>query len=149
MILETDRDRSVEEFVMERMMRDLDIHARAIRLPRMAACDFLLDFGSEIRTAIEIKTRKEPMETIQGYGGLMLKHRKLTEMQALGRMLALDVVIIFAFENGTGPILEAQPGKIHDVEPVTPPPRRNYRGLACDEEPVVYLDWARHLRRLL
>ena len=140
-VLETDKDRDVEEFVMDRMIRDLDIHAKAIRLPRMSACDFFLDYGNLIRVGLEIKTRKESMQTIQGYGGLMLKHRKLLEMQSLARMLAMDILIAFAFENGTGPILIA--------DPVTPPARRNFRGLACDEEPVVYLDWSRHLQRVL
>lgn len=148
-VLETDRDREVEQFVIDRIMRDLDVKGKAIRLPRMAACDFMIDFGREIGLAVEIKTRKEPMQTIMGYGGLMLKHRKLEELQALARMLTINVVIVFAFENGTGPILAADPTKIHDVEPVTPPARRNYRGLACDEEPVVYLDWSRHLERVL
>jgi hypothetical protein len=148
-VLETDRDRTVEEFVMERMVRDLDIHATPIRLPRMAACDFLLDYGGKIRTGLEIKTRKETMEKIQGYGGLMLKHRKLTELQDLARVLSISTVIVFAFEDGTGPILYVEPVKVTDVEPVTPPPRRNFRGLACDDEPVVYLDWDRHLKRVL
>lgn len=148
-VLETDKDRDVEGFVMERMIRDLDIHAKAIRLPRMSACDFFLDYGNLIRVGLEIKTRKESVQTIQGYGGLMLKHRKLTEMQALARMLAMDILIAFAFENGTGPIMIADPSKIHDVQPVTPPARRNFRGLACDDEPVVYLDWSRHLQRVL
>jgi hypothetical protein len=148
-ILETDRDRDVEEFVMQRMVRDLDIHAKPIRLPRMAACDFLLDYGGEIRTGLEIKTRKEPMQQIQKYGGLMLKHRKLIELQDLARVLSISTVIVFAFEDGTGPVLYVEPVKVTDVEPVAPPPRRNFRGLACDEEHVVYLDWNRHLTRVL
>ncbi len=148
-VLETERDRTVEEFVMDRMVRELTIEARPIRLPRMAACDFLLDYGTEIRVGLEIKSRKEPMEKVRGYGGLMLKHRKLVELQDLSRMLAMSVAVVFAFENGRGPILIAYPFNITDVEPVTPPPRRNYRGLACDEEPVVYLDWDRHLKRIL
>lgn len=148
-VLETDRDRSLEQFVIDRMVRDLDIAARPIRLPRMAACDFFLDYGGEIRVALEIKTRKETVERIQGYGGLMLKHRKLTEMQDLARILSVRAFVVFAFEDGTGPIFSVEPAKIHDVTPVTPPPRRNFRGLACDDEPVVYLDWQRHLERVL
>jgi hypothetical protein len=148
-VLETERDRTVEEFVMQRMVGELKIEARPIRLPRMAACDFFLDYGDEIRVGLEIKTRKESMEKIKGYGGLMLKHRKLLELQDLSRMLTISTAVIFAFEDGTGPILMAEPPHIHDAEPVTPPPRRNFRGLPCDEEPVVYLDWDRHLKRVL
>jgi len=148
-VLETDQDRTVEEFVMHRMVTDLSIEARPVRLPRMAAMDFLLDYGTDIRVGLEIKTRKEPMEKVRGYGGLMLKHRKLVELQELARMLAMSVAVVFAFDNGRGPVLIAYPFKITDVEPVAPPVRRNYRGLACDEEPVVFLDWDRHLRQIL
>jgi hypothetical protein len=148
-VLETDRDRSVEERVMTRIVTELRVDATPIRLPRMAACDFLLDYGGEIRVGLEIKSRKETVDTIRGYGGLMLKHRKLVELQDIGRMMALKMVIAFAFEDGRGPVLIADPALIIDVDPVAPPTRRNYRGLACDEEPVVFLDWDQHLKRIL
>lgn len=148
-VLETDRDRQIEEHVMKRVLTEHKVQARAIRLPRMSAIDFMLDYDGDIRFGIEIKSRKESADQVRGYGGLMLKHRKLLETQELARMLALPTWVLFAFENGNGSILACDVSKIHDMTPETPPARRNYRGLACDEEPVVYLDWSKHLQRLL
>ncbi len=148
-VLETDADRDVEQYVMQRIITELGMDARPIRLPRMSALDFFLDDGDVMRAGIEIKTRKESMKTIQGYGGLMLKHRKLLEMQQLAQVLCMPIFIAFAFQNGRGSVLLAEPMKIIDVEPLAPPVRRNFRGLACDNEPVIYLDWSRHLMRII
>lgn len=147
-ILETDRDRQIEELVMRRVIEELKVQARAIRLPRLSAIDFVLEYEDGIRFGIEIKSRKESADQVRAYGGLMLKHRKLLEMQELARLLAMDTFVIFAFENGGGGIFACDTMKIRDVTPKTPPVRRNYRGLACDEEPVIYLDWEADLQRL-
>lgn len=148
-ILETDTDRSVETATIRRILTIATTGSIAIRLPALSAVDYALIRDGIVTAMIEIKTRKESVEHISGYGGLMLKHRKVVELQNLGTYLQVPVIVAFAFDNGTGPILICDPSTLTDVEPMPPPRRRNYRGLACDEEPVVYLDWTRHLRRVL
>jgi hypothetical protein len=147
-ILETERDRIIEQRVMTRLLTCFTAEVRAVRLPRMSACDFLIEQNETITMGLEIKSRKETDDKIRSYGGLMLKHRKLAEMQQVAEILQIRVAVIFAFGDGEGTIYACDPVKVTDVQPTVPPPRRNFRGLACDEEPVVYLDWNKHLMRV-
>lgn len=133
---------------MERILIVAQPDTTAMKLPPLSPVDYLLGRDSQITAGIEIKTRKETVEQVQSYGGLMLKHRKLVEMQTLASLLRTRCHVAFCFENAEGPILLADVDLITDLQPETPPDRRNYRGLSCDEEPVVYLDWTRHLRRI-
>lgn len=145
-ILETDNDRALEDRVIAWLAGTFK--AVPLRAPQLSFIDAFFAREGVLVAAMEIKTRKEPMEKVQAYGGLMLKERKLLELQALQRLMRLPTFIVFAFRNGLGEILLANVEHVHGLEAVVPPPRRNYRGLACDEDPVVYLDWDRHLSRV-
>ncbi len=146
--LETDEDRRLESTAIGRIVEHAGEDTRVVALPPFSAVDYLLIQGRQVSIGIEIKTRKESVEQIRGYGGLMLKHRKLTEIASLAEMLQIRCFAAFCFDNAQGAILLAEPAKLLSLEPVPPPPRRNYRGLTCDTEPVVYLDWDSHLVRL-
>lgn len=144
--LETDLDRFAEDQTMRRLLPLFSPHAIQVRAPDLSAVDRFVVVNGRLRAALEIKTRKETAEQVRNYGGLMLKHRKLTELRQLAALLNVPVRVVFAFESGVGDLYAANPATIDDAEPVTPPRRRNYRGLACDEEPVVFLDWQHHLQ---
>jgi len=148
-ILETDTDRAAEDTVIRRLVALLPDGARSIKAPRLSFLDYLIEQDGEISLAVEVKTRKQTPEDIMRYGGLMLKERKLLELQQIATLMNVPTFIAFGFEHGLGAIMVAEPAKITDLQAQTPPPRRNYRGLACDEDPVVYLDWTAHLRRVL
>jgi type I site-specific restriction endonuclease len=149
-ILETERDRALERRAIERIVAGSAQAKRALKLPDLSAVDFLLlDEAGKPLAFVEIKTRKESAEQVMGYGGLMLKHRKLSEMQQISALLQVPSHVAFCFENAEGSVWLAEAQRISDVEPVIPPPRRNFRGLPCDDEPVVFLDWAKHMRRML
>ena len=147
-ILETDTDRTLEQATIDRILSIATAGTTAVQLPPLSAVDYLLIKDGTATVGIEIKTRKESVDQIRGYGGLMLKHRKVLELQQISTLLQIRVIVVFAFDNATGPILICEPATLTDLEPETPPRRRNYRGLPCDEEPVVYLDWTKHLRRI-
>ena len=147
-ILETQHDKALEGEAIRRILETAAPETSAVSLPALSAIDYLLVKDQQVTAGVEIKTRKETVEQIRSYGGLMLKHRKLVEMAALSEMLRARCFVAFCFENSQGPILLAEPSRLTDLPPVTPPPRRNFRGLPCDEEPVVYLDWDTHLVRL-
>jgi hypothetical protein len=146
--LETDGDRHLEGIAISRIVAAAPEGTRHVQMPDLSAIDYVLTLADRVTHGIEIKTRKESVDQIRGYGGLMLKHRKLTEIARISELLRVRCFVAFAFNDAQGPILIAEPSRILDLEPVTPPPRRNYRGLPCDEEPVVYLDWDRHLARV-
>lgn len=146
-VLETDTDRGLERTAIDRIIASVPPGVHAIPLPPMSAIDYMLARDT-ITAGIEIKTRKETVEQVRGYGGLMLKHRKLVEMQQIATLLRAPCYVAFCFENARGPILILDVSTVTDPTPHTPPPRRNFRGLACDEEPVVYLDWDLDLRRI-
>lgn len=148
-ILETDSDRRLERRTIERILTICEDGSTAVQLPPLSAVDYMIVSKGRITNAVEIKTRKESVEQIRAYGGLMLKHRKLLELQRITELMQVPVMVAFAFDNAEGQIHCAYPQLITDVEPQIPPRRRNYRGLACDEEPVVYLDWKRHVWRLM
>ena len=146
--LETETDKFREDGVIDRIVRFMGPPSQAHRLPQFSLADFIITNRGVAVALIELKIRKETVEQIKGYGGLMLKHRKVTDLNALAEMTKMHTFVMFAFENGTGPILVTQPHLIKDLPPEDPPRRRNYRGLATDEEPVVYLDWDQHLRQV-
>jgi hypothetical protein len=148
-VLETDRDRAAEGRVIARMVEALPFDAVALKAPRMSFLDYLIACDGEIRMAVEVKTRKQAPDEIRRYGGLMLKERKLLELQQISSLMQVRTYIAFAFSDGEGEVMVAEPALITGLQAVPPPPRRNYRGLACDEDPVVYLDWDSHLRRIL
>lgn len=148
-ILETDTDRGLERRTIERILSIAQPGTKALQMPALSAVDYLLLRDDTATMALEIKTRKESVEQIRSYGGLMLKHRKAVELQTIGTLTQLQVLCVFAFDNAEGPILICDPSTLTDLEPAPPPRRRNYRGLACDEELVLYLDWDRHLMRVL
>ena len=146
-VLETEWDRHYEEAFMRRFMSAAPEGHGCYRMPKFSIVDYVVTRGDSVRSMLELKIRKEPMEQVKGYGGLMLKHRKITELAALAESAKTDVWVVFAFDNGTGDVLAAKPQHLTDLPLEDPPRRRNYRGLATDEEPVCYLDWDRHLTR--
>lgn len=148
-ILETDSDRVLERRTMQRIVEGAKREITPVKLPPLAAIDYYVYVDDSITAGVEIKTRKESMERIRSYGGLMLKHRKISELQTLSNLTQVPMIFAFAFENGEGPIMLADAKLLTGLEPVSPPARRNYRGLACDDELVVYLDWDRHLERFI
>ena len=143
--LETDTDRGLETRAISRILDTAAPGTEAVTMPPLSAIDYLLTRDRQVTAAVEIKTRKESVEQVRSYGGLMLKHRKLVEIADISDILRVRAFVAFCFENATGPILLTEPSRLRHLTPVTPPPRRNYRGLACDDEPVVYLDWDNHL----
>lgn len=147
--LETTADIILEARTIHRLLTIASEGTSAERLPVMSAVDFILIRDGLATGLIEVKTRKESLERIQSYGGLMLKHKKLTELQTLSSLLNISTFVVFAFDNAEGPLLLCDSTKIINPDPVTPPVRRNFRGLACDEDPVVMLDWEKDLRRVL
>lgn len=138
-ILETDKDRVLEARAIERFCQIT--HTEPEKLPPLSAMDYLIkDFG-DIRFGIEIKTRKETVEQVKKYGGLILKYRKYEELLHIGGLLNIPTYVLFAFENSEGDLLLLNVEDIQNPEPKDPPVRRNFRGLATDEEPVLYVDW--------
>jgi hypothetical protein len=147
--LETSNDMVLEARTIERLLTIASEGTYVARLPSMSAVDFILINSGNATTLIEVKTRKETLEQIKSYGGLMLKHKKLIELQTLSALMNITTYVVFAFENAEGALLVCDPTKITDPKPVAPPVRRNFRGLACDDDPVIFLDWEKDLRRVL
>lgn len=145
--LETEWDRHYEEKFMRRYMSNLPDDMRYFRMPQFSVVDFVITRAYEVRYMLELKIRKETLEKVQSYGGLMLKHRKIVELNTLQEAAKTEIWIVFAFNNGEGEVLAAKPNNLLDLPLEAPPRRRNYRGLATDEEPVCYLDWDTHLTR--
>jgi hypothetical protein len=150
-ILETNQDKTAETLAIGRIANLLEQTRGTIqthRLPDLSRVDYLLSLNGVLTWAIEVKTRKQTAQQIQQYGGLMLKHRKILELQQIAESLQLSTWLLFAFENGGGAMYVTEPSSLTHLETQTPPRRHNYRGLACDDEPIVYLDWNRDLRRV-
>lgn len=143
--LETETDRALERKAIGRILSTSREAEYAIKMPDLSAIDYILGKDQQALAGIEIKTRKEADDQVKAYGGLMLKHRKLLELQQISEVLRLPCYVAFLFDNADGHIYLLDVSKITDPTPVTPPPRRNFRDLACDEEPVIYLDWRRDL----
>lgn len=143
--LETERDRMLEQAFMNRFMARLPEDTANHRMPQYSIVDYVITRAGEVRYFLELKIRKETVEQVKTYGGLMLKQRKVLELHQFSEAVKADVWVVFAFANGSGDVLVAQPRHLLNLPPEDPPRRRNYRGLATDEEPVVYLDWSQHL----
>lgn len=130
---------------MVRFMKAMPADAQAFRMPQYSVVDYMITRGPHVKSFLELKIRKEPLEKVKSYGGLMLKHRKIVELAQLQDTSRAEVWVVFVFDNGIGEILAAKPVNLLDLPLEDPPRRRNYRGLATDEEPVCYLDWDTHL----
>lgn len=146
--LETNVDKILEHRVIERI-EAANWSMQAIEMPPFSVVDYCLTRAGDICALLEVKVRKPTIETVKGYGGLMLKERKITELNQLSDLLRLPSFVAFAFEQGEGPILLCDVRRLTGLPAVEPPERRNYRGLECDQDPVVMLDWDKHLSRLL
>lgn len=140
-ILQTDLDAQLELRAITRLNQWYDY--TFIKLPEMSAMDYLMASGSEMVAGIEIKTRKETPEQIKEYGKLILKWRKYEELLLISKLLNIQTYVLFAFENSEGGLsmLNIQTLQKTNPHPAQPPIRKNYRGLATDEEPVIYFDW--------
>jgi hypothetical protein len=138
-ILQTDLDAQLEKRAIDRLSRVYD--RTPIKLPDLSAMDYLLADGDKLVAGIEIKTRKESPEQIKQYGNLILKWRKYEELKLISQILNIPTFVLFAFENAEGELALLNIANLIDPIAQTPPVRRNYRGLACDEEAVIYFDW--------
>lgn len=138
-VLETKQDKNLERRAIGRFTALTQ--TEAIELPQMSAMDYLIMSYGEVVAGVEVKTRKETPEVVKAYGGIILKYRKYQELTQLGELLNLPVFVLFAFENSEGDLLLLDVRKIKNPEPQEPPVRKNYRGLATDEESVLFIDW--------
>ena len=145
-ILQTDLDAELELRAITRLCQVYD--RTPIKLPDLSAIDYLLADGDKLVAGIEIKTRKESPAQIQQYGKLILKWRKYEELKLISQIMNIPTYVLFAFENAEGNLALLPIARLSDTNPIpeTPPVRRNYRGLPCDEEPVIYFDWDLLLR---
>lgn len=148
-VLETALDRDVEQYTVQRLLQFYGPTAQFQRMPPMSFCDYVVTEDGRVVEFVEIKTRKEPHWTVRSYGGLILKQRKAEEIRTLAEMSGVVTNVVFAFGNGRGAYFQINALDTAHLEPVTPPRRRNYRGLACDEEAVYLLDWDRDIERLM
>jgi hypothetical protein len=139
-ILQTELDALLELRAIERLAKAYD--RTPIKLPDLSAMDYLLADGDKLVAGIEIKTRKESPEQIKQYGKLILKWRKYEELKLISELMKIPTFVLFAFDNAEGELALLNIAHLTNPVPETPPVRRNYRGLACDEEPVIYFDWS-------
>ena len=141
--LETELDRQREQTVINRITQKEGVEAH--RMPQYSVADYIITSNGKLSSVIELKIRKQTEQEVRTYGGVMFKHTKLLKLQTLKTLINAPVVILFAFENGEGPIYGCDVTRIPDYPPQRPPRRRNYRGLPTDEEHVIYLDWEKDL----
>lgn len=146
MRVETQLDQEAEERTMRRLLALMPYGTTQVRAPELSFVDRFMVQDGRLRAAIEVKTRKQTDTEVRAYGGLMLKHRKLLELQHIADLMQIPTYVVYAFSSGHGAIYTADVTTLTNLQPQEPPRRRNYRGLACDLEEVVYLDWANHLR---
>ena len=139
-ILQTDLDAQLELRAIQRLTEQY--HYTPIKLPEMSAMDYLIAEDGKVVAGIEIKTRKESPEQIKQYGKLILKWRKYQELNNIANLMNIPTYVLFAFENSEGSLQMLPIRNIIDPKPEDPPRRKNYRGLATDEEPVIYCDWS-------
>lgn len=140
-ILQTDLDAQLELRAITRLCEIYDY--QPIKLPDLSAIDYLIASEGKIVAGVEIKTRKESPEQIQQYGNLILKWRKYQELHSISELMQIPTYVLFAFNNAEGQLSILNIETLHKTQPQPedPPRRKNYRGLACDEEPVIYFDW--------
>lgn len=146
--LETTADKILEDRVIERITSSRS-GMLSWQMPPFSVADYFVTVFGRPSAFLEIKVRKPTVQTVKGYGGLMLKERKIQELSQLSDLLKLPAFVAFAFEQGEGEILLCDVARLRGLPSVQPPDRRNYRGLACDLDPVVMLDWDQHLSRLI
>lgn len=139
-ILQTDLDAQLELRAIQRLTEQY--HYTPIKLPEMSAMDYLIAEDGKVVAGIEIKTRKESPEQIKQYGNIILKWRKYQELNTIANLMNIPTYVLFAFENSEGSLQMLKIANIIDPKPEDPPRRKNYRGLATDEEPVIYVDWS-------
>lgn len=138
-ILQTEQDAKLELRAIERFCEAFDYCS--VKMPDLSAIDYFIQFEGNLVAGIEIKTRKESPEQIKQYGKLILKWRKYQELKQISELTQLPTYVLFAFENAEGQLALLDIRHLTDPQPETPPVRRNFRRLACDEEPVIYFDW--------
>lgn len=138
-ILETTKDSDLEQLAIERLAKAYNL--TTIKMPQFSAIDYITQ--GRIVAGVEIKTRKETPQQIREYGKPILKWRKYEELLTLSELMKMNVYVLFAFENAQGEMFTLSIKELAKTNPLPkdPPIRRNYRGLACDEEPVIYFDW--------
>jgi hypothetical protein len=146
--LETETDRTGEQATINRFIERCGPNYQAIGTLPFAIIDYALIHNNRITNYLEIKNRKESRDQVQQYGGLMLKHRKVLELHALAEQMKTPTHVVYGFNSGHGEIWIATVSDLIGLMPQDPPRRRNYRGLACDEEPVIYLDWSLDVKRV-
>lgn len=147
--LETSVDRVVEERVVDRLLPLYEPGTQFHRLPSFSKCDYVVTHDGSVVEFVEIKARKEPHFAVRKYGGLMLKGYKIDDLTSLQHLTETPVNVVFAFGNGNGAFYQAAPASLGTRPRVLPPVRRNYRGLAADDDLVVMLDWDKDLTVLL
>lgn len=138
-ILQTNLDAELELRAIQRLCSEYNYYP--VKMPDLSAIDYFVSFEGNLVAGIEIKTRKESPEQIKRYGKLILKWRKYQELKQISELTQLPTYVLFAFDNAEGQLALLDIRHLKDPKPETPPVRRNYRGLACDEEPVIYFDW--------
>ena len=136
-VLQTATDEERERVVIRRI--ELATGWAGHRLGRFSRADYVMTSGGNVVCVLELKIRKESPQTVRGYGPLWLKERKRDDLLQIAELLRVDVWVVFAFNNGTGPmgIVNARV----DGPVVIPARRRNFRDLATDQEPVIEVGW--------
>lgn len=140
-ILQTTLDAQLELRAITRLCEIYEYDS--IKMPDLSAIDYLISQDGKLLAGVEIKTRKESPEQIKQYGNLILKWRKYQELKSISELMQIPTFVLFAFNNAEGQLalLNIETLRKTQPEPEDPPRRKNYRGLACDEEPVIYFDW--------
>lgn len=147
--LETQHDKTLEELATERYLSRFSVPFDVVSTLPFSNIDKLATFQGTLVMAFEIKTRKQSANDIRRYPeGLLIKSRKLQEMQAVAKLLNITSRIVFAFENAQGEIWECRTETLPPLPEHNPKPRNNYRNLACDLDPVCYLQWDEHVKRV-
>jgi hypothetical protein len=137
--LQTDTDREIEERIIARLS-DHYPGSEFHRFPEFSVCDYIrTDDG--VSEFVEIKARKEPHFSVRKYGGLWLKKYKAEDLTRLSELTNTPVRVVFAFRNGDGAVYSCDPTTLSDRKAVLPKERRNYRGIAADDDLVYLLDW--------
>jgi hypothetical protein len=147
--LETTSDKDLEAIATERYVNCFSVPLQVVHTLAFSNVDKLAIHNGHAVMAFEIKTRKQSAQQIRQYPeGLLIKARKVEEMQQIARLLNVTARIVFAFDNAHGEIWECQTEKLPELPQHTPKPRSNFRDLACDLDPVCYLQWEQHLKRV-
>lgn len=138
-ILQTELDEQLELRAIQRFSEAFDYYP--VKMPELSVIDYFVATEGKLAAGIEVKTRKESPEQIKQYGKLILKYRKYEELKLISELTNIPTYVLFAFENAEGQLALLDIRHLTSPKPETPPVRCNFRGLACDEEPVIYFDW--------